>query len=1014
MPEPLPFDEHLAQEFYDWEVLGRGWQLWENPVALEPAYRPFIRHPPVPYPGDDGRDHTLFSGIIDGLRRLFAGRSPAPPEAEDSLIEPRKFNEVVPMAELELVPPRDFDPSSPIMQQFLASLEFSSYPIAFEMIGTADRIVTQFAAAQGDLSRLKLQTQAHFPDVAVTEHNDLLAQTWSDAGEYALVVEFGLSREFMIPLTCPRNFNPDPLIGIAGALPDLEYAETGLLQVLFEPTRKPWAASMLRAVTFNDGSEFFDSPVSVLDRTKDKLSRPLYAAVIRIAVKTAEEERAWEIAQNLAGILTGLGGGTGNELIPLENSEYDHDQHAQDICHRQSRRSGMILNTDELTALVHVPSSAVRTPKLTRQIKRTKSLPSVAMGRDCTLGENLHAGRKAEVGLSAEQRSRHTYVIGASGTGKSQLLLSMIVQDMERGRGLALLDPHGDLIDEVLARVPDRRIDDVILLDPSDEEYTVSFNILSAKTEIEKTVLASDLVSVFQRLSTSWGDQMTSVLGNAILAFLERPQGGTLADLRRFLIESSYRNEVLATVTDPEVIYYWKKHFPLIRGTPLGSVLTRLDTFLRRKPIRQMVCLKEKALDFAAIMNGGKIFLARIPQGLIGEENAHLLGTLLVSKFHQLAMARQQDDAAKRKDFYLYIDEFHHFVTPSMSSILSEARKYRLGLILAHQELRQLDSRGVDLSSAVLSNPYSRICFRVGDQDAKRLAEGFSFFTAADLQNLGTGEALCRIERSDFDFNLSTRLLPAIEESAAEQNRARVVAKSREQHAIRRASISEETIVVEDSLSPVEIAPPPEPALIETKPDVPLTPSSPAKPSRKSPIAHDEPPMLGRGGPDHQYLQQLIKQWAQGMGYRATIEAPLPGGGSVDVALEKGNRRIACETSVTNTPAYEVGNIQKSLNANYQYVVLVTTEIKHRTRIETAAREALTPAELAHVRFFSPDELFTFVQELEVNDAKQEQLVCGYKVKTSVRSTDAQDQAMRQQAIAEVVARSVTRLRKRR
>ena len=219
-----------------------------------------------------------------------------------------------------------------------------------------------------------------------------------------------------------------------------------------------------------------------------------------------------------------------------------------------------------------------------------------------------------------------------------------------------------------------------MLLDPSDEAYPVGFNILSAHSELERNLLASDLVSVFRRLSTSFGDQMNTVLANAIMAFLESTEGGTLSDLRRFLVEPAFRERVLATVRDPEIVYYWQKEFPLLTGKPQGPILTRLDTFLRPKVIRHMVSQKENRLDFAAIMNGRKILLAKLAQGLIGEENSYLLGTLIVSKLNQMAMSRQNMAAAERKAFYLYIDEFHNFVTPSMAAILAGARKYNLGL----------------------------------------------------------------------------------------------------------------------------------------------------------------------------------------------------------------------------------------------------------------------------------------------------------------------------------------------
>jgi hypothetical protein len=349
----------------------------------------------------------------------------------------------------------------------------------------------------------------------------------------------------------------------------------------------------------------------------------------------------------------------------------------------------------------------------------------------------------------------------------------MIVQDMRNGEGLAVLDPHGDLIDEILGHVPEERIADVVLLDPSDEDFPIAFNILSAHSELEKNLLASDLVSVFRRLSTSFGDQMNTVLANAIIAFLESSERGTLSDLRRFLVEPNFRERFLETVRDPEIVYYWQKEFPLLGGRPQGPILTRLDTFLRPKVIRHMVSQKENRIDFSTIMNSRKILLAKLAQGLIGEENSYLLGTLIVSKLNQMAMSRQSMATSERKDFYLYVDEFHNFVTPSMAAILAGARKYHLGLVLAHQELQQLSNRDNDVASAVISNPYTRVCFRLGDFDAKKLEDGFSFFSAKELQNLGVGEAICRMERAEYDFNLKTTRLPGVAPELASRRRAR-------------------------------------------------------------------------------------------------------------------------------------------------------------------------------------------------------------------------------------------------
>ncbi|HEY1903070.1 MAG TPA: helix-turn-helix domain-containing protein [Terracidiphilus sp.] len=586
------------------------------------------------------------------------------------------------------------------------------------------------------------------------------------------------------------------------------------------------------------------------------------------------------------------------------------------------------------------------------------------------MGENSHAGQTTPVTLSAEQRSQHCYMIGASGTGKSTLLLNLILQDIEHGEGVAVLDPHGDLIDEILGRIPERRHDDVVLLDPSDEAYPVGFNVLKAHSAIEKNLLGSDLVAVFRRLSTSWGDQMTSVLGNAVLAFLESTEGGSLVDLRRFLVDAGFRAKFLKTVRDPEIVYYWEKSFPFLVGKPQGPILTRLDTFLRPKLIRYMVAQKENSFDLGAIMNEGKIFLAKLSQGAIGEENAYLLGSLLVSKFQQLAMSRQEIAAALRRNFYLYIDEFHNFVTPSMAAILSGARKYRLGLILAHQELQQLASRDADVASAVIANPYTRICFRVGDYDAKKLADGFSHFEAKDLQNLQVGNAICRVERAEFDFNLKTHQLPPVQSAVAETRRAQVIALSREQYAMDRETVEAMLNTGETNPQTAEIPV----AVGGRKQKEPPSAVVPQGAEIATPVMSAAPPIPGRGGPQHKYLQDLIRRWAEDRGYTVTIEKPiLDGMGIIDLVLERrGAAPIACEISVTTSPDHELQNAQKCLAAGFAHLFLVAPDKETLVRVRARAASVIPASQMKKVRFVLPEQVFASVSVLESRPATTE------------------------------------------
>lgn len=1062
-PERLPADwVNLSptEHFYQWERRGRGWQLWNAPTYLEPPFRPFIRIPAsVVLPViDDGRRHTWLSLLIEKATEFLTGRRD--PATETQMVDPDvlamlaepalpPYEDEDELVEIQLILPPEAKVTSDIFSAFLLSLSYCSYPLSFEVIGNSETIMVQLVCRERDAGGAKQQLAAHFPEALITHATNYFRRLWLENTQAsALVVEFGLSREFMLPLKTLAGSAVDPLVAVTGALSGLCEGEIGVLQVLFEPVRHPWAESIFRAITNDEGRAFFSNAPEVLGFAKQKIASPLYAAVVRVAGKADAGDRALQIARSLGGGLTRLASSAGNELIPLENDGYDPVQHETDLILRLTHRGGMLLNADELVSLVHLPSPSVRSPKLKRLSQRTKAAPKSALGHSVTLGENENDGKTSGVSLSADQRIRHMHVIGASGTGKSTFLLNLILQDIEQGNGLAVLDPHGDLIHQIMERIPEERHEDVILIDPSDEEYPIGFNILSAHSEIEKHLLSSDLVSVFKRLSTSWGDQMTSVLGNAILAFLESERGGTLSDLRRFLIEKDYRHEFLKTVRDSEVVYYWQKEFPLLAGKPQAPLLTRLDTFLRPKLIRYMVAQRENKLDFAEIMNGGKIFLAKLAQGAIGEENAYLLGSLIVSKFHQMTLSRQEQRESERRPFFLYIDEFHNFITPSMAQILSGARKYRLGLILAHQELRQLGGASSDIASAVLSNPYTRVCFRVGDDDARKLESGFSFFEAKDLQNLGTGEALCRIERAEYDFNLRTGVLPPIGDEVGRERQAVIAEFSRRKYAARRSDVEAElaeNVSRLDREEPIsrrardrgeakndESASRAEPPEIPSRASAPATPLSfegaiklrrEKKPegetgtvedasTKKGPGLRTEPVRpapLGRGGAEHQHLQRLIKQWAKGMGWLATIEKPILGGaGSVDVALEKSGLAVACEISVTTGVDQEFSNIQKCLRAGFIHVAIVSTDAKHLNRIREMAERKLGTDVGSKVRFCSTEELFVFIETLETESMKREAVTTkGMKVKVNFHAAGAAGTEERKSSLSQTLLKSI-------
>lgn len=508
--------------------------------------------------------------------------------------------------------------------------------------------------------------------------------------------------------------------------------------------------------------------------------------------------------------------------------------------------------------------------------------------------------------------------------------------------------------------------------------------------------------SVFRRLATSWGDQMTAVLANAVMAFLESDRGGTLLDLRRFLVDGAFRKEFLGTVRDEYARDFWMTEFPMLSGKPQASILTRLDTLLRGRLVRGVVTAREKPLDFRRVIDDRRILLAKLSQGAIGEENASLLGSLLVSKLHQVSLLRQDQSAGERVPFFLYLDEFHHLATPSMATLFSGARKYRLGITAAHQDLYQLRSAVPEVERAVLGNAFTRICFRLGDEDAKTLAQGFSFFEADDLGNLSTGEAICRVGRKEHDFNLRT--FPMVEEDAevlAERRRG-----LRERSLVRWGTRRGETA---PQLSP-KGEQPPEPPLRPAEP-LPAPPKAEGLPSEQkpkvSPEPRTEPRREGNGGPEHTYLQELIKRWAEEHGFRVVIEAPIPGGKErIDVALYRGDLSVACEITVTTPLEYEAGNVVKCLAAGFGTVAVVSVKKARLAKLDKLLSETLSPEERMRVRLFTPEELIAWLAGQPAGE--QEGMVGGYKVKVRYqRPEDA-----RTKRVAEILARSLGKMGK--
>ncbi|MEJ2084007.1 MAG: hypothetical protein P8Y94_18100, partial [Acidobacteriota bacterium] len=335
-----------------------------------------------------------------------------------------------PLVELQVSLPHSLTIEKEAFERLLSGLSNTSTPLSFEIVGLPGSIKTQIACAAADCEQILQQVEAYFPEAVIEERTHFLSDLWDRSGTRGrMIIDCGLSNEFMLPLRTFQRFDIDPLIAVTGALSDLQEDELAILQVVFRPVRYSWKESILSSVTDESGrSVFVDSP-QMASLAKQKVSKPLYAVVLRLAAQSLRQGRAWQITKSLGGALVQLADPQGNELIPLSNDDYLNEEHEQDLIFRQTHRSGMILNADELVGLVHFPSASVKAEKLDRRETRTKAAPTISSGHPFMLGENHHAGRTNTVSLNADQRSRHTYLVGASGTGKSTLLLNMILQD---------------------------------------------------------------------------------------------------------------------------------------------------------------------------------------------------------------------------------------------------------------------------------------------------------------------------------------------------------------------------------------------------------------------------------------------------------------------------------------------------------------------------------------------------------------------------------------------------------
>lgn len=601
----------------------------------------------------------------------------------------------------------------------------------------------------------------------------------SVSGAYLLQKE-----NFALPLRTYKEIGQDSFSAILGGFAKIqEIGEGAALQLIISPAAKNSKKQLdgyLKAVKKGEAlKEVFGKeslfgggalkeivapakPEEKKEKTVDeaavaalnlKLSKPLFKVNARILASAPTPKQSDSI---LDGILAGL-----EQFASPERNEFkavkvkSPQKLAHNFIFREFEdRQAMVLNAEEIAGIYHFPISSTQTPKV-KWLKSKEAPPPANLPKDGTLlGEAVFQGDRKPVYIADEDRGRHIYMVGQTGTGKSTLLGDMILHDLERGKGLALLDPHGDLAEAALSHIPPNRAEDLIYFDPGDLSRPLGLNMLDwnrARPE-EKTFIVNEMQSIFNKLFSqeTMGPMFEQYMRNALLLLMEDMDNepATLTEVPRVFTDPEYRKRKLARIGNPIVIDFWEKEAVKAGGEASLANMTpyitsKFNNFISNDYMRPIIGQPKSALNFREAMDSGKIILINLSKGRIGDINANLLGMIITGKILMAALSRTDIPENKRRDFNLYIDEFHNFTTDNISTIFSEARKYKLSLTVAHQFIGQLAD---PVRDAVFGNVGSQISFRVGPQDAEFLVKQFGpTFDGNDLQNIDNLNAYAKI-----------------------------------------------------------------------------------------------------------------------------------------------------------------------------------------------------------------------------------------------------------------------------
>lgn len=635
---------------------------------------------------------------------------------------------------------------------------------------------------------VEAQLQSNYPLVLVEQIQDPL-QDMSNLN----TLQLGLSKGDYYPIiTYPSFQEVDPLSSVLSVLSKADTDESAVVQLALEAIGGSWQGSgqkMIEKGIVETTAEGATKRTSLPDEAiiKEKISYPGFAVSLRIA---AGKPHTLNALKSAFGVYNRT---DGNAIRPKKYPFLARKDTFKDVVER-SVRFGDVLNIHEIATLWHLPGEKVKTTSIiwgnSVLSEAPDNLPAAMDMNDDQkhevnfFGKTHYKNTEAVFGIHDKDRGRHIWVVGKTGTGKSTLIANMVIDDIKKGRGVGVIDPHGDTVETVLDYIPSNRINDVVYFNPADREYPVVINPLEVKNKEEGELTVSGLMSVFTKIwANVWSARMEYLMRNALMTLTEIPDA-TLADVLTLMADSDYRNYVVNTIQDDALKSFWINEYnkmpDRLQKESIAPIQNKVGQFITSPMIRRIIGRPHSTIDLANIMDTKKIFLANLSQGRLGEDNATLLGATLITKFQLAAMARVDIKEDDRVPFNLFVDEFQNFATEAFVKILSEARKYRLNLMLANQYMAQIPT---EVLNAILGNVGSMVSFRVGADDAGVLHKEFGeVFSEKDLVNLANFRIATRLmidNHSSRPFLAGTLPLPASRNS----NKETVIQASRQRYA---------------------------------------------------------------------------------------------------------------------------------------------------------------------------------------------------------------------------------------